>query len=108
MVVFASLVVAVTTLVGVAFLIAVAYHLTGADWRRAILIVFLIGGAGLVAFALLTHGAEQQGSTIFDHALERVYQVPRDERMTLNPTGVLVIAGIVMAGIGLVVDAVAR
>ena len=49
MVVFASLVVAVTTLVGVAFLIAVAYHLTGADWRRAILIVFLIGGAGLVA-----------------------------------------------------------
>jgi hypothetical protein len=105
---FLSLVIAVTAVLGVAFLIALVYHLTGADWRRAILIIFLIGGAGLVAFALLTHGAEQKGAAMFDFALDWVYWVPPDERMTLNPTGVLVIAGIVMAAIGLVVDAVAR
>jgi hypothetical protein len=105
---FVSLVLAVTALVGIAFLIALVYHLTGANWQRAILIVFLIGGAGLVAFAVLTHGAEQKGASMFDFALERVYRVPPDERMKLNPTGVLVVAGIVLAAIGLVVDAVAR
>lgn len=105
---FVSLLVLVAISAGIAFVAAVLYHLTGADWRRAFVLVFLIGGAGLTAFALLTNRAEQQRSEIFDFATEWVSWVPPDERMTLNPTGALAIAGIVIAAIGLVVDAVVR
>jgi hypothetical protein len=103
-----SLVVVIAIAIGIAILGAVLYHLTGADWRRAFVLVFLIGGAGLTAFALLTNRAEQQRSAIFDFATEWVTWVPPDERMTLNPTGALAIAGIAIAAIGLLIDAVVR
>jgi hypothetical protein len=104
----ASLVIAVTIAVGIAFVVALAYHLTGATWHRAIVIVFLLGGAGLTAFALMTSRADQMRSSVFDFATELVSWGPKDERMTLNPTGVLAVAGIVIAALGLVFDAVAR
>jgi hypothetical protein len=102
---FLSLLMAIACVLAVAFLVALVYHLSGAGWHRAIVIVFLIGGPALVGFALLTNNAEHTGATIFDHALIRVYPVPPDERMTLNPTGVFVIAGVVLAAIGVAVDA---
>ena len=100
-----SLVFTVSIFVAVACVGALLYHLSGASWHRAIVLVFVLGGAGLTAFALLTNRAGQMRSELFSLATERIYMVPPDERMTLNPTGVMAIAGIVIAAIGMVVDA---
>ena len=81
------------------------YHLAGAGWHRAFVLVFILGGAGLTIFALLTRRAGEMRSSMFGLATERVYFVPPDERMSLNPTGALAVAGIVVAAIGLLVDA---
>ena len=100
-----SLVVAIAIFLALAAVGALVYHLSGAGWHRAIVLVFLLGGAGLTIFALMTNRAGQMRSELFGFATERIYLVPPDERMTLNPTGVMAISGIVIAAIGVLVDA---
>jgi hypothetical protein len=102
-----SLVLVVLLLVALAFAAAFLYHLRGGSWQHAIVVVFLVFGVGLVGFALITHGAEQSAGGLHggDIMLERVFSVPPDERVRLNATGVLVIAGVVIAAIAIVIDA---
>ena len=101
-----TLVLVVAIFVALAFGAAFLYHLNGAGWEHAIVVVFLVFGVGLVGFALITHGAEQSAGTMHsgDILLQRVFYVPPDERVRLNATGVLIVAGVVLTAISLALD----
>ena len=101
-----DLVVALVVILGLALLAAFLYqHASGADVHRAYSVVFYVGGGVLFLFALLTRGAEGRVAFLGGVGLERRGRVREQER-TLNPTGVLVLAAVVMLFLGGVFDTI--
>ena len=95
-------------ILGLAFLAAFLYrHLGGADAHRAYSVVFYVGGGVLFLFALLTRGAEGRVAFLAGVGLERRGRVREGERR-LNPTGVFVLAAILLLFLGGVFDTVLR
>ena len=100
-----QLVVALVVIVGLALLAAFLYDRSGASTHRAYTVVFYVGGGVLLLFALLTRGAEGRVAFLGGVGLERVGRV-REEQRALNPTGVLVLAAILLLVLGGVFDTV--
>ena len=101
-----ELVVVLLVIVGLAFLAAFLYqHVGGVDAHRAYSIVFYLGGGVLFLFALLTRGAEGRVAFLAGVGLERRGRVREQERM-LNPTGVLVLAAVLLLVLGGVFDTI--
>jgi hypothetical protein len=101
-----ELVVVLVVILGLAFLAAFLYeHAAGVDAHRAYSLVFYVGGGVLLLFALLTRGAQGRVAFLGGVGLERVGRVREQER-TLNPTGVLVLAALLLLVLGGVFDTV--
>jgi hypothetical protein len=100
-----QLLVVLAVIVGLAFLAAYLYHLAGASTHRAYTVVFYVCGGVLLLFALLTRGAEGRVAFLGGVGLERVGRV-REEARALNPTGVLVLAAILLLVLGGVFDTI--
>jgi hypothetical protein len=101
-----QLVVVLVVIVGLAFLAAYLYDLSGASTHRAYTVVFYVGGGVLLLFALLTRGAEGRVAFLDGVGLERVGRVRHEEERALKPTGVLVLAAIVLLVLGGVFDTI--
>jgi hypothetical protein len=103
-----ELVVVLAVILGLAFLAAYLYqHLGDVDAHRAYSVVFYVGGGVLFLFALLTRGAEGRVAFLGGVGLERRGRVREQER-ALNPTGVLVLAAILLLVLGGVFDTILR
>ena len=103
-----ELVVVVAVILGLSFLAAYLYqHVGGVDAHRAYSVVFYVGGGVLFLVALLTRGAEGRVAFLAGVGLERGGRIREQER-TLNPTGVLVLAAVLMLVLGGVFDTVLR
>jgi hypothetical protein len=103
---FRDLVAALVVILGLTFLAAFLYQRAGGvDAHRAYSVVFYVGGGVLLLFALLTRGAEGRVAFLGGVGLERVGRVREQER-TLNPTGVLVLAAILLLVLGGVFDTI--
>src|SRR5919202_4477727 len=103
-----ELVVVLVVIVGIAFLAAFLYqHLGYVDAHRAYSVAFYVGGGVLLLFALLTRGAEGRVAFLGGVGLERVGRVREQER-TLTPTGVLVLAAVLLLVLGGVFDSLLR
>jgi hypothetical protein len=101
-----ELVVVLAVVVGLAFLAAYLYqHLGNVDAHRAYAVVFYVGGGVLLVFALVTRGAEGRAYDLAGVGLRRRRRVRQQER-TLNPTGVLVLAAILLLVLGGVFDTI--
>jgi hypothetical protein len=101
-----DLVVALVVILGLAFLAAFGYqHAGGVDVHRAYSVVFYVGGGVLFLVALLTRGAEGRVAFLAGVGLERGGRIREQER-TLNPTGVLVLAAVLMLVLGGVFDTI--
>ena len=101
-----ELVVVLAVILGLAFLAAFLYqHLGHVDAHRAYSLVFYVGGGVLFLFALLTRGAEGRVAFLAGVGLERRGRVREQER-TLNPTGVFVLAAILLLVLGGVFDTI--
>lgn len=99
------LVVVVAVALGVAYLYL---RLGDVSSHRAFSLVFYVGGAVLLLFALLTRGAEGRAYNLGSGVgLMRVFSVQPQER-ALNPTGALVVAAVVLLVLGGVFDTVLR
>jgi hypothetical protein len=68
----------------------IVWKAAGATEHRAFTLVFYAGGAGLLLFAMITHGAEARG--------------PSDR--AINITGALMLAGLLTLGLGVVFETV--
>ena len=102
-----DLVVALVVILGLAFLAAFLYqHLRHVDAHRAYSVVFYVDGGVLLLFALLTRG-EGRVAFLAGVGLERRGRVREGERR-LNPTGVFVLAAILLLFLGGVFDTVLR
>ena len=103
-----ELVVVLAVILGLAFLAAYLYqHLGDVDAHRAYSVVFYVGGGVLLVFALLTRGAEGRVAFLGGVGLERRGRVRERER-ALNPTGVLVLAAVLLLVLGGVFDTILR
>jgi hypothetical protein len=101
-----ELVVVLVVILGLAFLAAFLYQHTGhVDAHRAYSIVFYVGGGVLLLFALLTRGAEGRAYSLAGVGLSRRRRVREQER-ALNPTGVLVLAAVLILVLGGVFDTI--
>ena len=100
-----QLVVALVVIVGLALLAAFLYDRSGASMHGAYTVVFYVGGGVLLLFALLTRGAEGRVAFLGGVGLERVGRV-REEQRALNPTGVLVLAAVLLLVLGGVFDTI--
>jgi hypothetical protein len=100
------LLVALIVIVGLAFGAAFVYEQAGdVTAHRAFTVVFYVGGGVLLLFALLTRGAEGRVAFLGGVGLERLGRVPEEQR-ALNPTGVLVLAALVLLVLGGVFDTI--
>jgi hypothetical protein len=103
-----ELVVVLVVILALAFLAAFLYqHVGEVDPHRAYSVVFYVGGGVLFLFALLTRGAEGRVAFLAGVGLERRGRVGEQERR-LNPTGVFVLAAILLLFLGGVFDTVLR
>src|SRR5918911_3330487 len=103
-----ELVLVLAVILGLAFLAAFLYErLRDVSAHRAYSLVFYIGGGVLFLFALLTRGAEGRVAFLAGVGLERRGRVREGERR-LNPTGVFVLAAILLLFLGGVFDTVLR
>ena len=104
-----ELVVVLAVILGLAFLAAYLYqHLADVDAHKAYSVVFYVGGAGLLVFAILTRGAEGWAYDVFaDFGVRYRHRVAVRER-ALNPTGVFVLAAVLLLVLGGVFDTVLR
>jgi hypothetical protein len=86
----------------VTFAVALLYqHPGGESAHRAFAIVFYIGGAGMLVFALTPRGARGRGYG----TMSLLRRFGGDEPApALNPSGLLAIVGIVLLAIGAVFD----
>jgi hypothetical protein len=101
-----ELAVVLVVILGLAFLAAFLYqHVGGVDAHRAYSVVFYVGGGMLFLFALLTRGAEGRVAFLAGVGLERRGRV-REEERRLNPTGVFVLAAILLLFLGGVFDTI--
>jgi hypothetical protein len=101
-----ELVVVLVVILALGFLAAFLYqHVGGVDAHRAYSVVFYVGGGVLFLFALLTRGAEGRVAFLAGVGLERRGRVHEQER-TLNPTGVFVLAAILLLVLGGVFDTI--
>jgi hypothetical protein len=101
-----ELVVVLAVILALAFLAAFLYqHVGGVDAHRAYSVVFYVGGGVLFLFALLTRGAEGRVGFLAGVGLERRGRV-REQPRTLNPTGVFVLAAILLLVLGGVFDTI--
>jgi hypothetical protein len=101
-----ELVAVLVVILGLAFLAAYLYeHVGGASAHRAYALVFYLGGAGLLLFALVTRGAEGRAYNLAPVGLLRRERVRERER-ALNPTGVLVAAAVLLLVLGGVFDTI--
>ena len=86
----------------IAFAVALLYqHLGGESAHRAFAIVFYVGGAGMLVFALVPRGARGRGYGTMP--LLRRFGGP-EPAPALNPTGPLAVAGIVLLALGALFD----
>ena len=86
----------------VAFAVALLYqHLGGVSAHRAFTIVFYLGGAGMLVFALVPRGARGRGYGTMP--LLRRFGGP-EPAPALNPTGLLAVAAVVLLALGAVFD----
>ena len=103
-----DLVVVLAVILGLTFLAAFLYqHVGRVAAHRAYSVVFYVGGGVLFLFALLTRGAEGRVAFLAGVGLERRGRVREQER-TLNPTGTLVLAAVLLLALGAVFDTVLR
>jgi hypothetical protein len=103
-----ELVVVLAVILALAFLAAFLYQrVGGVDAHRAYSVVFYVGGGVVLLFALLTRGAEGRVAFLAGIGLERRGWV-REEERRLNPTGVFVLAAILLLFLGGVFDTVLR
>jgi hypothetical protein len=101
-----ELVLVLAVILGLAFLAAFLYERLGdVSAHRAYSLVFYIGGGVLLLFALLTRGAEGRVAFLAGVGLERLGRV-REEPRALNPTGVLVLAAVLLLVLGGVFDTI--
>ena len=101
-----ELLLVLAVILGLAFLAAYLYERFGdVSAHRAYALVFYVGGGVLLLFALLTRGAQGRVAFLGGVGLERVGRVREQER-TLNPTGVLVLAALLLLVLGGVFDTV--
>ena len=101
-----ELVVVLVVIISLAFLAAFLYqHLGHVDAHRAYSVVFYVGGGVLFLFALLTRGAEGRVAFFAGVGLERRGRV-REQDRRLNPTGVFVLAAILLLVLGGVFDTI--
>jgi hypothetical protein len=101
-----ELVVVLALILGLAFLAAYLYeHVGGVTAHRAYALVFYLGGAGLFLFALVTRGAEGRAYNLAPVGLLRRQRVRERER-ALNPTGVLLLAAVLLLVLGGVFDTI--
>ena len=101
-----ELVLVLAVILGLAFAAAFLYERLGdASPHRAYSLVFYIGGGVLLLFALLTRGAEGRVAFLAGVGLERRGRV-REEPRALNPTGVLVLAAVLLLVLGGVFDTI--
>jgi hypothetical protein len=102
-----ELVVVLVVILALAFLAAFLYqHVGGVDAHRAYSVVFYVGGGVLFLFALLTRGAEGRVAFLAGVGLERRGHVRDEEERRLNPTGVFVLAAILLLVLGGVFDTI--
>ena len=91
-----ELLVVLVVILGLAFLAAFLYqHLGHVDAHRAYSVAFYVGGGVLLLFALLTRGAEGRVAFLGGVGVERVGRIREQER-TLNPTGALFLAAVLL------------
>ena len=104
-----ELLVVLAVILGLAFLGAYLYqHVGNVDAHKAYSVVFYVGGAGLLVFAIITRGAEGWAYDVFaDFGFRHRRRVAVRER-TLNPTGTLVLAAVLLLVLGGVFDTVLR
>ena len=101
-----ELVLVLAVILGLAFLAAFLYERLGdVSAHRAYTLVFYVGGGVLLLFALVTRGAEGRAYNLAPVGLLRRERVRERER-TLNPTGVLVLAAILLLVLGGVFDTI--
>ena len=101
-----ELVLVLAVILGLAFAAAFLYERLGdVSAHRAYSLVFYIGGGVLLLFALVTRGAEGRAYNLAPVGLLRRERVRERER-TLNPTGVLVLAAILLLVLGGVFDTI--
>ena len=99
-----ELVTVLVVVAGVAFAAAFLYqNLGGVSAHRAFALVFYLGGAGLLLFALVTRGAEGRAYNLAPVGLLRRERV-RERDRALNPTGALILAAVVLLVLGGVFD----
>ena len=85
-----------------AFAAALLYqHLGGESAHRAFTIVFYLGGAGMLVFALVPRGARGRGYGTMPLLRRFGGSEPTP---ALNPTGLLAVVGIVLLALGAVFD----
>lgn len=104
-----ELLVVLAVILGLAFLAAYLYqHVGNVDAHKAYSVVFYVGGAGLLVFAILTRGAEGWAYDVFaDLGFRHRHRVAVRDR-ALNPTGTLALAAVLLLVLGGVFDTVLR
>src|ERR671924_1367748 len=87
---------------GLAFAAALlSQHLAGASAHRAFTIVFYLGGAGMLVFALTPRGARGRGYG----TMPLLRRFGGDEPApALNPSGLLAVVGVVLLALGALFD----
>lgn len=104
-----ELLVVLAVILGLAFLAAYLYeHVGNVDAHKAYPVVFYVGGAGLLVFAILTRGAEGWAYDVFaDLGFRHRHRVAVGGR-ALNSTGTLALAAVLLLVLGGVFDTVLR